>query len=148
MIILLDGDFPKKSGSVTHNQMWAPNTMLSFRKTNELILRKLRDRRKDGQMNRRTDRKTDGQMVGLTDGRTDGWTDPILQDPSGRGQGSKILFNKMRQQKENISQTIKKNRFKEVYMKINTIFIVTRNGLKDNFQKPMCWIFCFFSYSY
>ena len=26
------GFFPKKSGSVTHNYIWAPNTMLSFRK--------------------------------------------------------------------------------------------------------------------
>ena len=25
-------DFPKKSGFVTHNYTWAPNTMLSFRK--------------------------------------------------------------------------------------------------------------------
>ena len=48
--------------------------MLSFRKTNELILRKLTDRRKDGQMNRRTDRKTDGRMDGPMDGRTDGQT--------------------------------------------------------------------------
>ena len=23
----------------------------------------------------------------------------------------------------------------------------TENILKENFQKPMCWIFCFFSYS-
>ena len=26
------GIFPKKSGSVTHNYIWAPNTMLNFRK--------------------------------------------------------------------------------------------------------------------
>ena len=41
--------FSKKSGSVTHNYIWAPNTMLSFRKTNEPVLRKLTDRWKDGQ---------------------------------------------------------------------------------------------------
>ena len=43
------GFFPKKLGSVTHNYIWAPNTMLSFRKNYESILRKLTDRRKDGQ---------------------------------------------------------------------------------------------------
>ena len=29
---LPDGDFSKKSGSVTHNYIWTPNTMLSFKK--------------------------------------------------------------------------------------------------------------------
>ena len=29
---LPDGDISKKSDSVTHNYIWAPNTMLSFRK--------------------------------------------------------------------------------------------------------------------
>ena len=40
---LPNGDFfPKKSSSVTHNYIWAPNTMLSFRKkTNDPFLRKL-----------------------------------------------------------------------------------------------------------
>ena len=46
-----------------------PNTMLSFRKTKEPILRKLTDRQKDRRM--------------------DGWADPILQEPSGQGWGSK-----------------------------------------------------------
>ena len=41
--------FSKKFGCVTHNYIWAPNTMLSFRKNYESILRKLTDRRKDGQ---------------------------------------------------------------------------------------------------
>ena len=41
------GFFPKNP-AVTHNYIWAPNTMLSFRKTNEPIPRKLTDRRKDG----------------------------------------------------------------------------------------------------
>ena len=40
------GIFSKKSGSVTHNYIWAPNTMLSFR-------------------------QTDGRMDGWTDGQTD-----------------------------------------------------------------------------
>ena len=40
--------FSKKSGSVTHNYIWDPNTMLNFRKkTNEPIPRKLTDRRKN-----------------------------------------------------------------------------------------------------
>ena len=39
--------FSKKSVSV--NYIWAPNTMPSFRKTNEPILRKLTNRRKDRQ---------------------------------------------------------------------------------------------------
>ena len=29
---LPDGDFSKNSGSVTHNYIWTPNNMLSFRK--------------------------------------------------------------------------------------------------------------------
>ena len=40
------GIFSKKSGSVTHNYIWAPNSMLE--KTNEPIPRKLTDRRKNG----------------------------------------------------------------------------------------------------
>ena len=44
------GIFSKKSGSVTHNYLWARNTMLKFqKKTNEPIPRKLTDGRKDGQ---------------------------------------------------------------------------------------------------
>ena len=64
------GIFSKKSGSVTHNYIWAPNTMLS-EKTNEPNLRKLTDR--------------------LKDRRKDGWTDHILWGPSGRGRGSKKM---------------------------------------------------------
>ena len=45
------GIFTKKSGSVTHNNTWASNMMLSFRKSNEPILRKLLDRRVEGQTN-------------------------------------------------------------------------------------------------
>ena len=40
--------------AVTHNYIWAPNTMLSFRKTNEPILRKLTDRLKDGRKDKET----------------------------------------------------------------------------------------------
>ena len=57
------GIFSKKSGSVTYNYIWAPNT-----KTNEPIPRKLKERWKDG--------------------RKDGRTDHILQDPAGRDRGS------------------------------------------------------------
>ena len=64
------GIFSKKSGSVTHNYIWVPNTMLS-EKTNEPNLRKLTDR--------------------LKDRRKDGWTDHILWGPSGRGRGSKKM---------------------------------------------------------
>ena len=39
--------FSKKSGSVTRNYIWAPINMLSLKKTNEPILRKLMDRWKD-----------------------------------------------------------------------------------------------------
>ena len=47
--------FFKKPGSVTHNNTWAPNTMLSVRKkTNEPIPRK------------RLERKTEGQKDGQT----------------------------------------------------------------------------------
>ena len=41
------GIFSKKSGPVTYNYIWAPNSMLSFRK--EPIPRKLTNRRRDGQ---------------------------------------------------------------------------------------------------
>ena len=47
------GFFPKNL-AVTHNYIWAPNTMLSFRKTNEPILRKLTDRLKDGRKDKET----------------------------------------------------------------------------------------------
>ena len=41
--------------------MWAPNTILSFKKkTNEPILRKLTDRRKDGQKGGQKEGQTDG----------------------------------------------------------------------------------------
>ena len=65
---LPDGDFSKKTSFVIHNYIWAPNTMLCFKKTNELISRKLTDRWKDGWK--------------------DGRTDPSLYDPYGRGRGS------------------------------------------------------------
>ena len=51
----LMGIFSKNSHSVTHNFIWAPNTMLSFRKTNEPLLRKLMDRLKDGRKEGQTD---------------------------------------------------------------------------------------------
>ena len=57
------GTFSKKSGSVTHNYIWAPNTMLSFRKTIESILRKLKDRWKDGWKDGRKGRGTDGRTL-------------------------------------------------------------------------------------
>ena len=60
------GIFSKKSGSVTHNYIWAPNTMLSFRKTIEPILRKLMDRLKDGWK----DGWKDGRKGRGTDGRS------------------------------------------------------------------------------
>ena len=64
------GIFSKKSGSVTHNYICGPLTPYEVSEnTNEPILRKLTDLR--------------------TDGRTDGRTDALLQDPSGRGRGSK-----------------------------------------------------------
>ena len=47
----LIGIFSKKSGSVTHNYIWAPNTILISEQTNEAILRKVTNRWKD----RRTD---------------------------------------------------------------------------------------------
>ena len=47
------GFFPKNS-AVTYNYIWAPNSMLSFRKTNEPIPRKLTDKRKDERKDRRT----------------------------------------------------------------------------------------------
>ena len=60
------GIFSKKSGSVTHNYIYGPLTPYEVSEnTNEPILRK------------------------LTDWRTDGRTDALLQDPSGRGRGSK-----------------------------------------------------------
>ena len=47
---LPDGDFfSPKTPSVTHNYIWAPNTILSFKKTNKPIPRKRTDRRTDGQ---------------------------------------------------------------------------------------------------
>ena len=50
--------FRKKSGSVTHNYIWAPNTTLSFRKkTNEPIPQK------DGRTDRMVDRRPDGQTL-------------------------------------------------------------------------------------
>ena len=42
------GIFSKKSGSVTHSYTSAPNTILSFKKINEPILRKIMDIWKDG----------------------------------------------------------------------------------------------------
>ena len=58
---LPNGDFFKKSGSVTHNYIWAPNTNLSLqKKTNKPILRKLTDRCKDGWKDGRKDGRTDG----------------------------------------------------------------------------------------
>ena len=42
------GTLSKKSGSVTYNYIWAPNTMLSFMKKISRSREKLTDRRKDG----------------------------------------------------------------------------------------------------
>ena len=49
------GDFFRKNPAVTHNYIWAPNIMLSFKKNNEPISRKLMDRRKGGQKEGQTD---------------------------------------------------------------------------------------------
>ena len=43
------GDFFRKNPAVAHNYISAPKIMLSFKKNNEPILRKLMDRRKGGQ---------------------------------------------------------------------------------------------------
>ena len=53
--------FSKKSGSVTHNYIRAPNIMLSFRKNQQA-----------------NSEETYGEMEGWTEGRMEGWTDPIL----------------------------------------------------------------------
>ena len=45
-------NFPRKSGSVTHNFTWESSTMPNF--------------------------KTPGHKDGRKDGKTEGWTDPIL----------------------------------------------------------------------
>ena len=42
------GIFSKKSSSATHSYISAPNTILSFKKINEPILRKIMDIWKDG----------------------------------------------------------------------------------------------------
>ena len=54
LVILLDGGFFPKNLAVTNSYIWAPITMLSFKKTNEPILRKYTDRRKDGRKGRQT----------------------------------------------------------------------------------------------
>ena len=48
----------KHIGPVTHNNTWAFNTMLSFRKTNEPIPRKLPHRKTKGEKDGRTDGQT------------------------------------------------------------------------------------------
>ena len=54
LVILLDGVFFPKNLAVTNSYIWAPITMLSLKKTNEPILRKYTDRRKDGRKDRQT----------------------------------------------------------------------------------------------
>ena len=68
------GFFPKKSGSVTHNYIWAPNTMLSFRKK---LISQFRE-------NLLTARGTDRM-----EGWMERWMDPILKNPSCQGWESK-----------------------------------------------------------
>ena len=44
-----------------YNYIWSPNTMLSFRKTNEPIPRKLTEEWKDGWKDRRRNGRMEGQ---------------------------------------------------------------------------------------
>ena len=61
------GIFPKNL-AVTHNYIWAPNTMLSSEKTNEPIPRKLTDRWKDRRNKGRTDGETWREHLLVEDG--------------------------------------------------------------------------------
>ena len=61
---LPDADFFENFGSVTHNYVWAPNTMLSF-----MLSLKKKLTSQSGE-NLRTN--------GRSDGRTEGWTKSIL----------------------------------------------------------------------
>ena len=56
------GILSKKSGSVTHNYIWAPNTMLSFRK-NEWANPEKTYRQMKGWMEGRTEGPTEGQIL-------------------------------------------------------------------------------------
>ena len=55
------GIFSKKSGSATHNYIWDPNTMLSFRKS--YMEGGYTDGRRDARTYRRPDGRTDGQTL-------------------------------------------------------------------------------------
>ena len=51
-------NFPRKSGSVTHNFIWVSSTMPNFRKTNDTIPRKCLDRRTGRTMEGWKDKQT------------------------------------------------------------------------------------------
>ena len=53
--------FSKQSASVTHNYIWAPNTMLSFKK--KLMSKSWENLRTDGRADRRMEGWTDGQTL-------------------------------------------------------------------------------------
>ena len=72
----------KKNSSVTHNYIWAPNTMLSFRKKLSQFKENLwTDRRRNGWKDEWIEERTDRRM----DRWKDRLTDLILWDPSGHG---------------------------------------------------------------
>ena len=73
---MLEGDFSKKPGSITHISIWVSNTIQSFRKTNEPIPRKLLERKLDRQADGRTDHNswTDQGLFWLQPG-VQNWTE-------------------------------------------------------------------------
>ena len=60
------GDTSKKTGYITHNSMWAPNNMLSFRKKTSFNFKKTSGQAKI-QKDRRTNRRPDGRTKDQTD---------------------------------------------------------------------------------